>query len=395
VAKRAVETKRLKEEKRRLEKENRIYRKKLEKQVEEGSQKLTEAGLEQIRLATVIEQSSESILITDTDGTIQYVNPAFEVVTGYNKDEAVGQNPSLLKSGSQDDQFYKKIWETIKNGNVWSGQFINKKKDGELFEEEATISPVRNTDGKIMNYVAIKRDVSEKKRLESLAEAANLMDNIGYVFSGIRHELGNPINSIKMTLTVLNAGLETFDKDTVQEFLERSLNEVTRVEYLLKALRNFSMFETPRVQSLRIDTFMEKFLSLIEDDFTKKGINIKTLSTSWAMKGIVDPRALQQVMLNLMTNAADALITRESPIIEIDFHKAGGYIHIKVIDNGCGMSPEQSKDLFKPFFTSKADGTGLGLVIVKKMLSEMNCTIDIYSQMDVGTIATISIPECK
>ena len=96
-----------------------------------------------------------------------------------------------------------------------------------------------------------------------------------------------------------------------------------------------------------------------------------------------------------MTNAADALIARENLKIEIDFHNAGGDIHIKVIDNGCGMSPKQSKDLFKPFFTSKADGTGLGLVIVKKMLSEMNCTIDIYSQMYVGTIATISIPECK
>lgn len=189
--------------------------------------------------------------------------------------------------------------------------------------------------------------------------------------------------------------METFDRDTVQEFLERSLNEVARVEYLLKALRNFSMFEAPRVQSLRIDTFMEKFLSLVADDFKRKGIKIKTLSSAWGMKGLVDPRALQQVMLNLMTNAADALTGRENPGIEIDFHKAGGYIHVKVIDNGCGMSPEQRKDLFKPFFTSKTGGTGLGLVIAKKMLSEMNCTIDIYSQMDVGTIVTISMPEGK
>ncbi len=395
VAKRAVETKRLKEEKRRLEEENRVYRENLEKLVEEGSQKLTEAELEQMRLATAIEQSTESIIVPDTDGIIQYVNPAFEVITGYKKDEAVGQNPRLLKSGRQDDRFYREMWETIENGNVWRGHFINKKKDGGLFDEEATISPVRSAEGKIMNYVAIKRDVTEKKRLESLAEAANLMDNIGYVFSGIRHELGNPINSIKMTLTVLNASLETFDRETVQEFLERSLNEVARVEYLLKALRNFSMFETPRVQSLRIDTFMEKFLSLVADDFKRKGINIETLSAAWAIKGLVDPRALQQVMLNLITNAADALTIRENPRIDIDFNKAGGYIHVKVIDNGCGMSPEQRKDLFKPFFTSKAGGTGLGLVIAKKMLSEMNCTIDIDSQMDVGTTVTISIPEGK
>jgi len=395
VAKRAVETKRLKEEKRRFEEENRVYRENLEKLVEERSQKLTEAELERMRLVTAIEQSTESIIVTDPDGIIQYVNPAFEVITGYKKDEAVGQNPRLLKSGRQDDRFYREIWETIENGDVWRGHFINKKKNGGLFEEEATISPVRSAEGKIMNYVAIKRDVTEKKRLESLAEAANLMDNIGYIFSGIRHEIGNPINSIKMTLTVLNASLETFDRETVQEFLERSLNEVARVEYLLKALRNFSMFETPRVQNLRIDTFFKKFLSLVAADFKSKGINIETLPVAWAMKGLVDPRALQQVMLNLMTNAADALTIRENPRIAIDFNKAGGYIHVKVIDNGCGMSPEQRKDLFKPFFTSKAGGTGLGLVIAKKMLSEMNCTIDIDSQMDVGTTVTISIPEGK
>jgi len=244
-----------------------------------------------------------------------------------------------------------------------------------------------------MNYVAIKRDVTEKKRLESLAEAGNLMDNIGYIFSGIRHEIGNPINSIKMTLTVLNASLETFDRGTVKEFLERSLNEVSRVEYLLKALRNFSMFETPEVQSLRIDTFFKKFLSLVADDFKSKGINIKTLSAAWAMKGLVDPRALQQVMLNLMTNAADALNGRENPQITIDFNRTGGWIYIIVKDNGCGMSSEQKKNLFRPFFTSKTGGTGLGLVIAKKMLSAMNCTIDIDSQRDMGTAVTISMPE--
>ncbi len=350
-------------------------------------------GMERMRLVTAIEQSKESIIITDSDGIIQYVNPAFEVITGYKKDEAVGRTPtSLLKSGRQDDQFYREMWKTIKNGNVWRGHFINKKKDGGLFEEDAAISPVKNAEGKIKNYVAIKRDVTEKKRLESIAEAANLMENIGYIFSGIRHEIGNPINSLKMTLTVLNESLGTFNGETVQEFLERSLHEVGRVEYLLKTLRNFNMFERPNVQSLRIDTFMEKFLSLVADDFKGKGIHIETLSSPWAMEGLVDPRALHQVMLNLTTNSADALVDIANPQIAFSFSKLGEWIYIKVIDNGCGMSSEQKKDLFKPFLTSKVGGTGLGLVIVKKMLSKMNCTIDIESRINVGTTVTISIP---
>ena len=353
-----------------------------------------EQDMERNRLFTAIEQSQESIIITGTDGVIQYVNPAFEAVTGYGKDEVVGQSPNrLLKSGRQDAQFYREMWRTIKNGNVWRGHFINKKKDGALFEEDASISPVRNAEGKIKNYVAIKRDVTEKKRLESIAEAANLMENIGYVFSGIRHEIGNPINSLKMTLTVLNESLETFPEDTVREFLERSLNEVSRVEYLLKTLRNFNMFERPEVQSLRIDTFMQKFLSLVADDFKGKGIKIDILSSAWAMKGLVDPRALHQVMLNLTTNSADALVGREKPRIAFTFSKLKGWVYIEVMDNGCGISSEQKKDLFKPFFTSKVRGTGLGLVIVKKMLSKMNCAIDIESKINVGTTVTISIPE--
>jgi C4-dicarboxylate-specific signal transduction histidine kinase len=301
--------------------------------------------------------------------------------------------PRLLKSGKQNDWFYKNMWQTIQEGHVWRGHFVNKRKDGKLIEEEATISPVRNAEGKIMNFVAIKRDVTTKKRLESIAEATNLMKNIGYVFSGIRHELGNPINSIKMTLTVLSKSLDTFTHDNVQEFLERSLSEIARVEYLLKALRNFNMFEKPKIQEVRIDTFMDKFLSLVRDDFIRKGIKIEILASAWAMKGLVDPRALQQVMLNLMTNSADALIGIKSPRIAFDFNKVEKCIHVKVVDNGCGMTPDQKKDLFKPFFTSKSNGTGMGLVIAKKMLSEMNCTIDIESELNVGTRVIISIPE--
>lgn len=348
---------------------------------------------ERMRLVTAIEQSAESVVITNSDGIIQYVNPTFESVTGYKKDEAIGKNPSFLKSGRQDDLFYREMWETLKNGNVWHGHFVNKKKGGGMFDEVATISPVKDVGGKIMNYVAIKRDVTGKKRLESIAEVSNLMDNIGYVFSGIRHEIGNPVNAIKMTLTVLNRNLETFDRETVQEFLDRSLNEISRVEYLLKALKNFSMFESPSVENMEINSFMTKFFSLIAGDFRKRGIIVEPVTSAGSRTCIVDPRALQQVMLNLMTNAADALRDRKDPRIAIGIIRVPGWLQIKVRDNGCGMSKKQQKDLFKPFITSKPEGTGLGLVIVKKMLSEMNCAIEIESRVDVGTTVTISVPE--
>lgn len=350
-------------------------------------------AIERLRLVTAIEQSVDGVIITNSDGIIQYVNPAFENITGYKKNEIIGQYPGILKSGHHDSDIDRTIWETIKKGNIWHGHLINIKKDGSQYEEEATISPVKSASGEIVNYVVVMRDITEKKRFESIAETANLMDNLGYIFSGIRHELGNPINSIKMTLSVLDKNIETFSRETAHEFLDRSLKQINRVEYLLWALRNFSIFESPRLQNTQMHAFMEKFLHLLLDDFKKKGISVKTMFSPDAKWGLTDPRTLHQVMLNLLSNAAHALNGREAPQILISLARKPGLILIDVQDNGCGISKEQQENLFKPFFTTKPQGTGLGLVIVKKMLTKMNSTIDIESRKDKGTKVRISIPE--
>ncbi|MDH4232873.1 MAG: PAS domain S-box protein, partial [Nitrospirota bacterium] len=146
-------------------------------------------------LAASVESAEEAFFITDAEGTIQYVNPAFERITGYHKGDVLSRKPSILKSGRHDEAFYRSLWEKLNRGEVWHGIFINKKKDGTLYEAETTIFPVKSSSGKILNFVASKRDVTEKNRLEAIAEAVNTMNNIGYIFTGIRHEIGNPINS--------------------------------------------------------------------------------------------------------------------------------------------------------------------------------------------------------
>ena len=238
-------------------------------------------------------------------------------------------------------------------------------------------------------------DVTDKNRLESIAEAVNTMDNIGYVFSGIRHEIGNPINSIKMALTVLKNNLDRYSKETVAEYLDRTLAEILRVEYLLKSLKNFSLFEKPDLQQVDMRTFLANLTTLVRDDFDRKGIKIileDFLGDIWAR---VDPRMLQQVMLNLLINSADALDdeTEGTPIIAINVSIGGGLVWLRIEDNGCGISEERLSELFKPFYTSKPHGTGLGLVISRKMLAKMNGTIEIKSREKQGTAVTISIPE--
>ncbi len=347
----------------------------------------------QNRLKSAIEQSSDGIVITDPDGKIQYINPAFERITGYQKKESVGKKYVYLQSKSPDwpkGRFISKVFHIEKTSH---GKFTNKRKDGTEFEEEVTITPILSKQGKLLNYVVVKRDVTEKIRLESIAEAANLMDNIGFVFSGIRHEIGNPINTIKMTLNVIQNNLDNFSTDRIDEFMKRALVDVGRVEYLLNALRNFSLFESPKIDKVTLHSFMEKFITLIADDFEKKGITINTNFSAKAGRGLTDSRALQQVMLNILINAADSLTDTEDPMIQININKSGRLILVTVEDNGCGMNPEQRQKLFKPFYTTKPHGTGLGLVIVRKMLTKMNSSIEISSTEKKGTKVTITLPE--
>jgi PAS domain S-box-containing protein len=345
-----------------------------------------------VRLAAAVESAAEAITITDVDGTILYVNPAFEFITGYSKEEAFGQTHRILASDKHYDAFYHPMLETIRRGEVWTGRVTSKRKDGTLYEEEATISPIRNS-GDILNYVFVQRDVTEKIRLESIAEAVNTLNNIGYIFSGIRHEIGNPINSIKITLSVLRNNIEKYSKEMVMEYIDRLMTETVRVEYLLRSLKNFNMYESLNLQNIETASFIEKLLSLVEKDFEEKGISIKTIIHPDTELIYVDPRALHQVMLNILTNASDALEGREDPKIVINVFKMRGCVTISVADNGCGIPEDNQKNIFRPFYTSKASGTGLGLVIARKMLLGMNGTIEVMSQKDAGTIVDISVPK--
>jgi signal transduction histidine kinase len=236
------------------------------------------------------------------------------------------------------------------------------------------------------------RDITESARLESIAEAVNAMENITYIFSGIRHELGNPINSIKMTLSVLRKNLNRYSRDTVQQYVDRTLTEISRVEYLLKSLKSFSMFENPVIQDVNLPDFMDLFQSLVADDLEKNGITIEITLSPEAQWVSADPRALQQVMLNLIANAAHALNGKDNPTIFIGTQRKDDFIWITVQDNGVGIPRDNQQHLFKPFYTTKSHGTGLGLVITKKMLAKMNSRIGIVSHEDVGTTVTISIP---
>ena len=241
----------------------------------------------------------------------------------------------------------------------------------------------------------IIRDITERSRLESIAEAVNSMENISYIFSGIRHELGNPINSIKMTLSVLKKNLAHYSTSAVERFVDRAMTEISRVEFLLQALKSFSLFENPDIQNVAIEDFIKRFISLVSNDLARAGIKINYVIVPPAELISADPRLLHQVILNLITNASDALHNCENSQIMIRAERKEGFVGIAIEDNGIGMTEEEQANLFKPFYTTKQRGTGLGLMIALKMVTLMKGKMEIKSYKDIGTKVTVFIPESK
>lgn len=235
------------------------------------------------------------------------------------------------------------------------------------------------------------KDITERTRLEGIAESVEWMNSLGYVFSAVRHELGNPVNSIKTAVSVLRNGLDKFPQDRVAEYLERIGGEVSRVEDLLRSLKNFSLFEEPALQAIDLNSFFHQFQPLIRPDLQARGIRLVVEVDAGLPLVSADPRALQQILINLLANATDAVGSHRDPCIRIRVFPENRQITVAIEDNGSGIPAQHLPRLFTPFFTTKEKGTGLGLVIVKKMVTRMNGTIRAEGISPKGTRLIFSL----
>lgn len=242
-------------------------------------------------------------------------------------------------------------------------------------------------------FCCLLRDVTARARLESIAQAVNTTNNLGFVVAGLRHELGNPLNALKMTLSVLHKNLDTFPAALQREYVERSLGEVARIELLLKSLKSFNLYETCDMVEHDLGELLRRFALLVTSDLKGRGIRLEVEPVPPGCRVRVDQRALQQALLNLLANAADALEGRPDPLIVLSVRRAQGIVRLSVRDNGCGIAPEQMEGLFRPFCTTKPHGNGLGLVITRDLLARMSGEIEVESQQGEGTTFTILLPE--
>jgi two-component system, cell cycle sensor histidine kinase and response regulator CckA len=359
---------------------------------------------QQARLSRVVEQATESIMITDAQGTVTYVNPAFESISGYSRDEVIGQNPRILKSGHQDAAFYRRMWETLARGEVWKGRLVNRRKDGTLFQEDATIGPVRDASGQLVNYVAVKRDVTTEMRLERQLMQAQKMEAIGRLAGGVAHDFNNLLGVIVGYGEIMRRKLR--DDDSLAGKVEQILKAAERAAGLTRQLLAFSRQQVlqPKIVDLNvIVSDVEKMLRrLIGEDIQLTSSLDPALGTVKA-----DPGQIEQVLMNLAVNARDAMpdggnLTIETRNAELGADDAarrpptlaGQYVMLAVTDSGMGMDAETQAHLFEPFFTTKetGKGTGLGLSTVYGIVKQSEGYIWCYSEVGVGTTFKIYLP---
>ncbi len=363
-----------------------------------------EAEEEHVRLVTAIEQSAEAVVITNPAGDIEYVNSAFTQITGYSREEALGKNPRILKSGKQDPEFYQQLWETIVNGQTWEGELINRRKNGTHYTEKMSITAVRDRAGMATHFIATKQDITERRNLEAKLHQASKMEAVGRLAGGVAHDFNNLLTVINGYSEVL---MERLASDTKSSgYLEEIHKAGERAASLTRQLLAFSRHQVLAPQVLDMNAVVSNLGNMLRR-LIGEDIKLRTLLNPSLARVKADPGQIEQVIINLAVNARDAMpkggnLTIETSNVELDeeyarIHptvKPGPHAVLVVSDTGEGMTPETQARIFEPFFTTKemGKGTGLGLATVYGIVKQSGGSVWVYSEVGTGTTFKIYFP---
>jgi|GEM_PF-257687 len=357
------------------------------------------------RLAMAVEQSGETIVITDTEGKILYANPEFEKSTGYTRAEALGQTPRLLKSGKQAAGYYRDMWKTLESGGKWKGHFINQRKDGTLYEEDATISPIRDGRGTIINYVAVKRDVTNELQLEAQLRQAQKMEAIGTLAGGIAHDFNNILTVIFGYSYMLEHALKKDPTSKTQ--VEEILKAAHRASDLVQQILAYSRQSEQKREVIRLDPVIKEATKFLRSSLPTN-ITFEMNFSKDTPAVLAEATQIYQVTMNLATNAMHAMEGRQgqltvsldpftppAPLLARDARfRPVPYARVTIADTGHGMDAKTRERIFEPFFTTKpvGKGTGLGLAVVHGIIQSHDGIITVESQPEKGTTFSLYFP---
>jgi two-component system, cell cycle sensor histidine kinase and response regulator CckA len=361
---------------------------------------------EQLRkLSRAVEQSADVVMITDRNGIIEYVNPAFETLTGYARDEAIGQTPRILKSWQQRPEDYQNLWTTILSGNVYRSILVNRKKNGDIYYLEQSITPVRDAVGKITHFISNGRDLTEQIHLKAELLQSQKMDAVGRLAGGVAHDFNN-------LLTIITSYSElALDAVVSGSSLESKLQEILAAARRAAQLtRQLLAFSRKQAQALRVVEFNPVVAEITKTLPRLIGEDIELTFTPGDGLGCVrvDPVQIEQILMNLAANARDAMplggnlkIETRDVFLDQDYvHRkyaiipTGRYVQMTVSDTGVGISSDHLAHIFEPFYTTKpsGQGTGLGLATVYGIVKQNHGFIWPYSEPGMGTVFKIYLP---
>lgn len=366
---------------------------------------------ERERLLSAIEQTDDIILITDPHGRIVFVNPAFETITGYSLQEVRGMTPGFLRGTDPTPARDRELWETIVHGGTWEGEFTNHSKKGNIFTVQAKISPVRDPNGTIVNFVGVLRDISahlrlskERDRLQQQIQKAQKMESIGRLAGGVSHDLNNMLAPILGYGEILQD--EFADNDERKIAVDEIVQAGMRARDLVRQLLAFSRKQILDFRPISLNQVIRSFQKLLRRTIREDiSIRLHTADELPLISG--DIGQLEQVIMNLAINAQDAMpeggaITIETAVAELDAayaenHPAvvpGPHVMLSISDTGTGMTEDIRNHIFEPFFTTKEEtrGTGLGLATVYGITKQHRANIWLYSEPGEGTTFKIYFP---
>ncbi|MFT6915933.1 MAG: PAS domain S-box-containing protein [Motiliproteus sp.] len=356
-----------------------------------------------IKLSQAVEQSPNTVMITNPSGHIEYVNPTFSELTGYAPEEVLGQRPSLLQSGHTDPEVYRAMWQQISQGKTWTGTLQNRKKNGDIYWEKTTISPIYDNYAKVRHYLSLKEDITDLLllELEVKRQSEETLKNrelaaVGQMATMVAHDLRNPLSSIKMALQILSKKQSSPTAGEFKELIGISQEQIRYMEGIISDLLSYSCPARLKPEWLTLEKLMETTVISLQKQIQEQEIQV----TEDYQKGLPtllgDPVHLRQVFSNLIINAIQATEGQPDPTIAISvtllMTDSNPKIKVTLTDNGPGIDPCLSTKVFQPFFTSKAKGTGLGLAIVKQRVERHRGTIDLVAIKDGGTQACLILP---
>ena len=360
------------------------------------------ANKELIKLNRAIEQSSISVIITDSNGNIEYVNPFFTKLTGYSPEEIMGKNPRILKSGHHLADFYTNLWKDIKSGKDWQGEILNKRKNGETYWEYIVISPIVDKDGNITNYVAIQEDITQLKLImEDLITAKNKAEEMNRIkslfFANMSHELRTPMIGILGNAELLEMDIT----DAAHREMVRTIyRSAMRLHETLNSILDISKIEVEGIQKterlIDISKLVYESISLFRAAAVEKGLILQYENSAEAKKIYTDDNIVTKILNNLLSNA---IKYSDSGTITVRLSCNEQKAVIEVEDSGIGIAEDNLDIIFEPFrqtsegYSRRYEGTGLGLTLTKRFVEILGGTLKVKSVLGKGSTFTVELPD--